>query len=73
MWEIPGNSVGNGRLAAKESPAQPSSVGSPPWGTDRTQGFASTKLQCKTVPKQGMLGAKDPDGWIGSAEHRGGP
>ena len=65
MWEIPGNSVGNGRQAPAESPAHVGYVGSPPRGIDRTQGFASTKPRRMTVLRQGMLGSRDPDGWIG--------
>ena len=70
MWEIRANSVGSGRQAAAKSPAHQGSVGSPLWGIDRTQGFVSTKLQDKTVPRQGMLGLRGPDGWIGSADGR---
>lgn len=69
MWETRTNSVGNGRLAAAASPAQRGYVGSPLWGTDRTQGFASTKPRRKTMLRRGMLGSRGPDGWIGLAEH----
>jgi len=50
-WEIEVNSVGNGFDQVAVGPAQPGSVGSPPWGTDRTGGFASTKLVAEAVPE----------------------
>ena len=72
MWEIRANSVGNGRQAATKSPSRQGYVARSSRGIDRTQGFASTKTRRKTVSRQEMLGAKGPDGWIGSAEYRRG-
>ena len=72
MWEIRANSVGNGRQAATKYPSRQGYVARSPRGIDRTQGFASTKPRRKTVSRQGMLGSRGPDGWIGSAEYRRG-
>ena len=68
MWETETNSVGNGSAQVAVGPGQPSSVGCPPWGFDRTQVFASTKPRRRTVLRQGMLGSRGPDGGIGTAE-----
>jgi len=51
MWEIESNSVGNESGLGGVGPGQPSSVGTPPGGTDRTGGFASTKLVAEAVPE----------------------
>ena len=65
--DIPGNSVGNRHHAHAVPPAHQGFVASPLRGIDRTGGFASTKPQCRTVPRQGMLGSRGPDSWIGPA------
>ena len=49
-------------------PSHPGYVATSPWGTDRTQRFASTKPRRKTVPRQGMLGSRGLEDLIGLAE-----